>query len=68
MLVGHSFGGLILQYYIANMKNNQASGNLLIGSHFFDEGEAILLMDEARNNKVCRIRKGILDLTQFKSA
>ncbi|XP_062152803.1 uncharacterized protein LOC133861110 [Alnus glutinosa] len=26
LLVGHSFGGLILQYYIANMKNNQASG------------------------------------------
>jgi triacylglycerol esterase/lipase EstA (alpha/beta hydrolase family) len=66
VLVGHSFGGLILQYYIANMKNNQASGNLLIDSHFFDEGEAILLMDESRNNKVYRIRKCILDLTQLK--
>lgn len=24
MLLGHSFGGLIIQYYIANVKNNQA--------------------------------------------
>lgn len=68
VLLGHSFGGLILQYYIANLKNNQASGKLLIGSHLFDEGEAILLMGEARNHKFVELGKCILDLTQFKSA
>lgn len=30
MLLGHSFGGLIIQYYIASLKNDQLLGNLLL--------------------------------------
>ncbi|XP_024028892.1 bifunctional epoxide hydrolase 2 isoform X1 [Morus notabilis] len=30
VLLGHSFGGLIIQSYIANLKNDQLLGNLLL--------------------------------------
>jgi triacylglycerol esterase/lipase EstA (alpha/beta hydrolase family) len=30
VLLGHSFGGLIIQYYISNLGNNKLKGTLLL--------------------------------------